>query len=71
MSTVDIAKFHQYKVKGLLKRQAHPTLPLLIWNYSELAQFSKHWDEVTLLARALVTDVSGRIVARSFPKFFT
>ena len=70
MSTVDIAKFQQYKAKGLLKRQAHPTLPLLIWNYSELAQFSKQWDEVTLLARALVTDVSGKIVARSFPKFF-
>ena len=68
--TVDIAKFHQYKAKGLLKRQAHPTLPLLIWNYSELAQFSKQWDDVTLLARALVTDVSGKIVARSFPKFF-
>lgn len=70
VSTVDIAKFHQYKAKGLLKKQAHPTLPLLIWNYSELTQFSKQWDEVTLLARALITDVSGKIVARSFPKFF-
>lgn len=70
MTSVDINKFHQYKKEGLLKCQAHPTLPLFIFNYSELAQFSKRWDEVTLLARALITDHSGNIVARSFPKNF-
>lgn len=28
-SAIDINKFHQYKKEGLLKCQAHPTLPLL------------------------------------------
>ena len=44
--------------------------PVFIFDYSDLCQFSKRWDEVTLLARALITDHSGNIVARSFPKFF-
>lgn len=70
MTSIDLDKFHQYKKEGLLKCQAHPTLPLYIFNYSETCQFSKKWDEVTLLARALITDHSGNIVARSFPKFF-
>lgn len=35
----------------------------------ELGQFFKCWDEVTLLAKALITDQFDNILARSFPKF--
>ena len=56
--------------KGLVYKQIHPTLPLTIWNYSEDVQYSDKWDEVTLMARGLVTDEFGTVVARPFKKFF-
>ena len=61
---------NDYKERGLLYSQIHPTLPLTIWNYTEKVQYESLWDEVTLAARGLVTDGSGRIVARPFQKFF-
>ena len=39
------------------------------WNYSQYAQYSKHWDALTAVCRGLVTDDSGNVVARGFPKF--
>ena len=61
---------NNYKERGLLYSQIHPTLPLTIWNYTEKVRYESLWDEVTLAARGLVTDGSGRIVARPFQKFF-
>jgi RNA ligase len=43
---------------------------LTIYNYTELAQYGKHWDEYIVQARGLIVDDSGEIVARPFPKFF-
>ena len=59
-----------YESKGLVRSQTHPTLPLIIWNYTEKVQYESLWDEVTLATRGLVTDSSGRVVARPFKKFF-
>jgi RNA ligase len=59
-----------YESKGLVRSQTHPTLPLTIWNYTEKVQYESLWDEVTLATRGLVTDGSGRVVARPFSKFF-
>ena len=59
-----------YYVRGLVTRQNHPELPLTIWNYTEEVQYESLWDEVTLATRGLVTDSSGRVVARPFKKFF-
>ena len=59
-----------YESKGLVRSQTHPTLPLIIWNYTEKVQYESLWDEVTLATRGLVTDGSGRVVARPFSKFF-
>ena len=59
-----------YESEGLVRSQTHPTLPLTIWNYTEKVQYESLWDEVTLVARGLVTDGSGRVVARPFSKFF-
>lgn len=61
---------NDYKERGLLYSQIHPTLPLTIWNYTEKVQYESLWDEVTLATRGLVTDGSGRVVARPFSKFF-
>ena len=61
---------NDYKERGLLYSQTHPTLPLTIWNYTEKVQYESLWDEVTLAARGLVTDGSGRVVARPFSKLF-
>jgi hypothetical protein len=61
---------HDYKSRGLLMNQVHPTLPLTIWNYTPETQYSGAWDDITLMARGLVTDDKGNIVAKGFPKFF-
>ena len=50
--------------------QKHPTLDLLIFNYNQHCQFERKWDEYTLMARGLITDLEGNIVSRPFRKFF-
>lgn len=61
----------KYIDSGLVNEQSHPTLPLLIYNYSQKCQFSKAWDEVTLMCRGLIVHKDTReIVARPFKKFF-
>lgn len=48
----------------------HPSLPLLIWNYTNKCQFANAWDDYTMVARGLITDLEGNIIARPFKKFF-
>ena len=48
----------------------HDTLDLLIWNYRASCQFERAWDEYTCMARGLITDSEGLVIARPFPKFF-
>lgn len=64
-----IQKLGEYKAAKLVRCQKHPSRDLYIWNYSDLAQHKQHWDDVTRMARALVTNGAGDIIARSFPKF--
>ena len=62
---------NRYYEEGWLIKQTHPELPLTIWNYSQTTQFERHWDEITLQCRGLVTDdETGEVVARPFEKFF-
>lgn len=56
--------------QGFIRMQRHPTLPLRIYNYTEKAQFAKHWNKATLTCRGLIVRMDGRVVARPFPKFF-
>ena len=60
----------EYKDNGLLYCSEHPTLPLIIWNYSQKVQYEGLWDDITLECRGLVTDQVGNIVSRGFSKFF-
>jgi RNA ligase len=56
---------------GLVRKQSHPTLPYVIYNYTEAAQYSGAWTPVTLACRGLIVDsLSGAVLARPFPKFF-
>lgn len=56
--------------KKLISKQKHPHADLWIYNYTPIAQFSRAWDEYTLMARGLILDAEGNIVARPFTKFF-
>lgn len=53
-----------------IHEQKHPTLDLLIWNYTQECQFAKAWDDYTMMCRGLITDSEGNIIARPFKKFF-
>lgn len=54
-----------------IKVQKHPTLPLLIHNYTDAATWDEHWTDVTLSCRGLVTHAeTGEVIARPFRKFF-
>lgn len=68
--TFDIQTLNQYKQDGLLISQSHPTLPLIVWNYTAKVQYENLWDEITIAARGLVTDLDGNIVSKGFPKFW-
>ena len=53
--------------------QAHPVLPLSIFNYTEHAQFDRMWNDVTRLCRGLIIhhgEGDDVVIARSFSKFF-
>lgn len=65
-----IEQIKKYEDQGLIVSQRHPRLPLSIYNYSRLTQYSEKWDEITLMCRGLVIDDLGNIVARPFKKFF-
>jgi RNA ligase len=69
---VDAAKLAQQMSDGMVKEQAHPTLPLRILNYTQKAQFTPElWSEVTDRCRGLIYHQhTGEIVARPFVKFW-
>jgi len=67
---MNIETLNRYKEEGWLMNQFHPTLPLVIWNYTPKTQYEQFWDGITLICRGLVTDLDGNIVSRGFPKFF-
>lgn len=57
--------------EGWITRKTHPTLPLSIYTYSRVCQYSRHWTPATLRCRGLIADdTTGAIVARPFDKFF-
>jgi RNA ligase len=60
----------RYHKDGLLQKQTHPTLDLIIWNYSPKVQYERLWDNITMQCRGLVTNSEGKVIARPFKKFF-
>ncbi len=70
MSHIDIDAHIALEAAGYLQIGRHPTAPLLIHNYSQSAQYERHWVAETLMSRGLITELDGKIVARPFGKFF-
>jgi len=61
----------RYIEDKLVSEKAHPELPLLLYNYTPVCQFSKSWDETTLQCRGLIVHKDTKeIIARPFSKFF-
>jgi RNA ligase len=66
-----IQTLERYVDEGRINRQRYPSLPISIWTYSIQTHFSREWDDVTMMARGLVTsDRTGEVLARPFRKFF-
>jgi len=55
---------------GYINKVYHPTLPLVLYNYTQECQYSRTWNPVTMKCRGLVVDKDNNIVARPFEKFF-
>ncbi|KAJ3053704.1 hypothetical protein HK097_003592 [Rhizophlyctis rosea] len=70
MLSFDLHTLNRYVAEQKLRKQTHPTEPLIIWNYTEWTQFKRLWDDITINCRGLVTNNIGTVIARSFPKFF-
>jgi len=74
MNLYDLMTFEELEEalrEKLVRIQYHPTRELSILNYTEKAQFSKTWNNVTLNCRGLIIDTRTKnIVARPYPKFF-
>lgn len=57
------------KDDGLIRTQTD-SKSLTIFNYTEKCNYLKSWDKYTLMARGLILNADGEIVARPFDKFF-
>ena len=66
----DADLFTQMVEQRYVKSQKHPHADLRIYNYTQLAQFDRIWNPVTLACRGLIVDSDDYIVARPFAKFF-
>jgi len=55
---------------GYVSANRHPEAQLTIYNYTHRAQYDRHWNKYTEMARGLILDDKDNIVARPFKKFF-
>lgn len=67
---IDMAAHRELQEQGILSIQQHPSLPLLIHNYTQKCQWERLWSDITLQCRGLITDLQGNVVCRPFRKFF-
>jgi RNA ligase len=57
--------------EGFVRRQEHPSEPLMIYNYTAAAQYGRVWNDVTRQCRGLIVhSETGQLIARPFPKFY-
>lgn len=53
-----------------IQKQIHPTLPLVIYNYTNRAQFAGEWTQAERVCRGLIVGPGGAVIARGPEKFF-
>lgn len=64
-------KHEQYVKEGFLTRDISPCGRLVLYNYTDKTTYEKNWDEVTIISRGSVYELSsGKMIAHAFPKFF-
>ena len=61
--------FNRMLEDGYVSARKHPTLPLVIYNYTEKTTFARYWNPITNLCRGLIVSDTGEIIARPFAKF--
>ncbi len=67
---LDLNLFYRWVDLKYISVQKHVTADFLIWNYTQRCQFNRFWTPETIMARGLITDSQGTIVARPFKKFW-
>lgn len=67
---IDLEKFREYVKQGYINEIRHTGSMLTLWNYTQHAQFENFWPEEVMMARGLITDPYGSVIARPFKKFF-
>jgi len=67
-----LSSLRELESKGYVRSVQHVTLPLIVWNYTQMVMFDKLWGDYPILrqCRGLITDLSGDIIARGFAKFY-
>ncbi|WP_394758469.1 RNA ligase [Flavobacterium sp.] len=70
---IDIPEYKKYIKNGYFTIEKHPDADLYIYGYSTgpLASKNLKWNVVTRQMRGLITNSNGKILSRSFEKFFT
>lgn len=66
----DLERLRELVSEGYLTEQVHPLGGLSIFNYTQKAQWERAWNDDTRHCRGLIVAHDGRVIARSFPKFF-
>lgn len=66
----DVDLFIQMQNEKMVTIRPHDGKPLFIANYSDAAQYSNRWNDVTLNCRGLIYDEDLNLIARPWKKFF-
>lgn len=56
--------------EGLVTERRHPDYDIYIYNYTPKCAYDGAWNLYTSMARGLILDAFGRVIARPFEKFF-
>lgn len=70
MAKINLEKFSELIDQGFVNANKHDSGKLIILNYTPKTQYEHYWNDLTIIARGLITDNEGNIVARPFKKFF-
>jgi hypothetical protein len=66
---LNVELLNKHLEDGVVRKQVHPLYPeLVIYNYTEKAQFDRIWDEVTNFCRGFIV-AGDEVLARGFNKF--
>lgn len=67
---IDATALEKEVADRFVTKQKHPDTDLWIYNYSQRAQYERHWNDITMQTRGLILDSQYNVVARPFKKFF-